>query len=54
MKGQQAGGEMGPGILETTLIVGLAVSLALIIIVFFGGTLADAVGVLVDAAHGGP
>jgi type III secretory pathway component EscT len=54
MTGQQAGSETGPGILETTLILGLAVALALVIIFFFGGALADAVGVLVDAAHGGP
>ncbi len=53
MTGPQAGGETGPGILETTLILGLAVGLALVIIVFFGGALANAIGILVDAAHGG-
>jgi hypothetical protein len=47
------GAENGPGILETSLVIGLAVLLALIIVVFFGGVLADAIGVLVDAAHGG-
>jgi hypothetical protein len=46
-------GERGPGILETSLVLGLAILLALVIIVFFGGALADAIGVLVDAAHGG-
>ncbi len=43
----------GPGILETSLVLGLAVLVALVIVVFFGGVLADAVGVLVDVAHGG-
>ncbi len=52
MSGQQAG-ETGPGILETTLVLGLALLLAAVIIVFFGGTLAGAISVLVDAAHGG-
>ena len=46
-------GETGPGILETSLVLGLAVLLALLIILFFGGALADVIGVLVDAAHGG-
>jgi len=46
-------GETGPGILETSLILGLAVLLALLIILFFGGALADVIGILVDAAHGG-
>ncbi len=46
-------GESGPGMLETTLILALAIALALIIVVFFGGALADAIGVLVDVAHGG-
>ncbi len=53
MTGEHLGGETGPGILETTLVIGLAIALAVVIIVFFGGTLADAIGVLVDAAHGG-
>ncbi len=51
-EGRRAG-ETGPGILETSLVLGLAAVLALVIIVFFGGALADAIGVLVDAAHGG-
>ena len=42
----------GPGILETSLVLGGAVVLALAIIFFFGGQLADIIGVLVDAAHG--
>jgi hypothetical protein len=53
MTAGRAGGDTGPGILETTLILGLAIALALVIIVFFGGALADAISVLVDAAHGG-
>ena len=49
----RGGGETGPGMLETSLILGLALVLALVIVVFFGGVLADAIGVLVDVAHGG-
>ena len=45
--------EAGPGILETTIVLGGAILLAFAIIVFFGGALAEAIGVLVDAAHGG-
>jgi hypothetical protein len=45
--------EPGPGILETSLVLVLAVVLAAAILLCFGGTLADVVGVLVDAAHGG-
>jgi hypothetical protein len=49
----RAAGDTGPGILETSLVLGLAVLLAAVIVVFFGGALASAIGVLVDAAHGG-
>ena len=49
----RGGRETGPGILETSLILGLALVLALVIVMFFGGVLADAIGVLVDVAHGG-
>ncbi len=49
----QGAGDAGPGILETSLVLGLAVLLALVIVVFFGGALAEAIGFLVDAAHGG-
>jgi hypothetical protein len=45
--------EADPGILETSLVLGLAVALALVIVAFFGGPLAQLVGILVDAAHGG-
>jgi hypothetical protein len=47
------GAETGPGILETSLVLGLSILLAAVIVVFFGGALADAIGMLVDAAHGG-
>ena len=47
------GGEPGPGILETSLVLGLAVALAVVILVFFGGPLASFIGIVVDAAHGG-
>ena len=47
------GAETGPGILETSLVLGLSILLAAAIVLFFGGTRADAIGVLVDAAHGG-
>jgi hypothetical protein len=47
------GVETGPGILETSLILGLAVLLAALIVAFFGGAVADIVGLLMDAAHGG-
>ena len=46
-------GDTGPGILETSLVLGLAAVLAAVIVVFLGGPLADLVGILVDAAHGG-
>ena len=46
-------GETGPGILETSIVLGLALLLAVAIVVFFGGALAVIIGALVDAAHGG-
>ena len=48
-----SGGETGPGILETSIVLGLAVLMAAVIVVFFGGALADTIGLLVDAAHAG-
>ena len=51
-RGARGDSQAGPGIVETSLVLGLAVLMALIIIVFFGGQLAAAIGVLVDAAHG--
>ena len=52
MSDSTGAGETGPGILETSIVLGGALLLALAIIFFFGGALADAIGVLVDAAHG--
>jgi hypothetical protein len=46
-------GEPGPGILETSIVLGGSLLLALAIVFFFGGALADAIALLVDAAHGG-
>ena len=46
-------GETGPGILEISLVLGLSILLAALIVAFLGGTIADVIGVLVDAAHGG-
>ena len=41
----------GPGILETTIVLGGAILLGLAIIVFFGGALAETIGLLVDALN---
>jgi hypothetical protein len=46
-------GDTGPGIIETTLVLGLAALLAVLIVVVFGGPLAHLMGSLVDLAHGG-
>ena len=46
-------GDTGPGILETSLVLGVAAALAAVIVLLLGGPLADLVGILVDAAHGG-
>jgi hypothetical protein len=51
-RGARGDSRAGPGVVETSLVLGLAIVLALLIIVFFGGVLAAAVDVLVDAAHG--
>ena len=53
MSDQAGAGETGPGILETSLVLGGSILLALAIISFFGGALADVIALLVDAAHGG-
>jgi hypothetical protein len=45
--------DTGPGIIETSLVIGLAGLLAVAILVFFGGSVADLIGQVVDAAHGG-
>jgi hypothetical protein len=51
--GPPEGSEAGPGILETAIVLGGALLFAAAIVVFFGGALADAIGALMDAAHGG-
>jgi hypothetical protein len=53
VSGGRAGRDAGPGILETSLVMGLAILLAAVILVFFGGPLAQIMGALVDVAHGG-
>lgn len=53
MSDPAGGAEHGPGILETGIVLAGSVLLALAIIVFLGGQLADVIGMLVDAAHGG-
>jgi hypothetical protein len=45
--------DTGPGIIETSLVIGLAGLLAVAILVFFGGGVADLIGQVVDMAHGG-
>ena len=47
-----AAAEGGPGILETSIVLGGSILLALLIILQFGGVLAETIGLLVDAAHG--
>jgi hypothetical protein len=51
--GGRAPGDTGPGILETSIVIGAALLLAAVIVAFFGGQLAHVVGLLVDIAHGG-
>ncbi len=46
-------GDTGPGIIETTLVLLMAVLLAALGVVFFSGPLAHLMGSLVDLAHGG-
>lgn len=53
MSPQRTAGETGPGILETSLVLGAALLIAFIVVFFFGGQLAALVGALVDLAHGG-
>jgi hypothetical protein len=48
-----ARGDAGPGVLETSIVFGLAALLTIVIVGFLGGPLADVIGVFVDAAHGG-
>ena len=53
MTGGRPSRDTGPGILETGIVLGASLLLAGIIILFFGGTLGQVVGLLVDLAHGG-
>ena len=46
-------GDTGPGIIETTIVLGLAVIIAVLAVAFLGGPLAHLMGTLVDIAHGG-
>ncbi len=51
--GGRASGDTGPGILETAIVIGAAALVAGVVVLFFGGQLAQIIGVLVDIAHGG-
>lgn len=53
MTADRGPGEPGPGILETSLVLGASLLIAGVIVLFFGGQLGQFVGVLVDLAHGG-
>jgi hypothetical protein len=46
-------GDTGPGIIETSLVLGLAVLLAAAIVAVFGSALAHLMNSLVDLANGG-
>jgi len=50
--GNGARTDPGPGIIETTVVFGLSAVLAAVILLAFGGQLADVIGLVVDAAHG--
>jgi hypothetical protein len=51
--GSRTTGDIGPGILETAIVLGTALLLAGVVVLFFSAQLAQAVGLLVDLAHGG-
>jgi hypothetical protein len=53
MTGGGRPGDTGPGILETSIVLGASLLLAGVVVLFFGGQLAQIMGVLVDLAHGG-
>ena len=53
MTGGRVPGDTGPGILETSIVIGGSLLLAAVIVVFFGSQLAEMVGILVDLSHGG-
>jgi hypothetical protein len=53
MTPDRASGDLGPGLLETSIVLGASLVLAFVIVFFFGGQLAALLGALVDIAHGG-
>ena len=53
MTGGRGPGDTGPGVLETSIVIGASLVVAGVIVLFFGGQLAQFMGVLVDLAHGG-
>lgn len=53
MTGGHRAGAAGPGILETSIVIGGSLLLAGALVLFFGGQLGQLLGVLVDLAHGG-
>ena len=53
MTGGRRSGPTAPGALETSVVLGAGLLLAGVIVLFFGGPLAQVVGLLVDVAHGG-
>ncbi len=53
MTGGTRPGTTGPGILETSLVIGGSLLLAGAMVVFFGGQLGQLLDVLVNLAHGG-
>ena len=53
MTGSRAAGDTGPGLLETSIVLGASLLCAFVIVLFFSGQLAAFIGALVDLAHGG-
>lgn len=53
MSGGRTPGDTGPGILETSIVLGASLLLATVVVAFLSGPLAQVVGLLVDLAHGG-
>jgi hypothetical protein len=46
-------GDTGPGVIETTIVLGMAVILATVIVAVVGGPLGHLMSSLVDLANGG-
>ncbi len=53
MSAGRPAGDTGPGILETTIVIGASLLVAGVVVLFFSSPLAQLMGVLVDLAHGG-